>query len=75
MSLYNFLRAPQNNLLKITQELVQDDPKLPDGNVHVAKHNEMVDGMIPGTKIVSLLDGNQPGGQAPPIFQPKNLKK
>ena len=33
MSLWNFLPAPQNNLLKIAQDLVQNDPKLPDDSV------------------------------------------
>lgn len=47
---------------------VQDDPKLPDDNAKAPKLNGVVSNLISGRKIISLLDGNQSGGQMPRVF-------
>jgi hypothetical protein len=48
------------------QNLVRDDPKVPDDSGEVSKSNGVVGGSIPGHEIASLLDGKL---KAPHVFQ------
>ena len=59
----------EGDLLKFIECMVQDDPKLLDdsGVVPIPEHNGC--GLILGWETVSLLDGNQPGGQVPLVLQ------
>ena len=54
--------------------MVRDDLKLPDDSGEVPKPNGVVGSPIPGCEIISLLDGNQLGGQKNTSCVPKKGK-